>query len=325
MSDYNTAPLYAGAETGLDALIAGVEKKREEEKRLVQNAKLSQNIFKLNPQLLPPGMTQDKILSLSAPEVISLGTAAVANLHYQTQQQQLKTQQQQLRLSEEQARRLSEGAANDALQPAMLARLGQLQQPGERPPPFGQEGPAEGPDTPGLAFHPALMLAAAETNYRFNPAVLDDVIRQGAGGAQTLISDLEGTDNILVRHGNTAFSVPKSGSRPASTGSTPAERVYLKKHGGLVSQINELTRAASLADKTAAATWATKVQELAALEAEWDAALSGSTTPPPAAPKSRVPSVTRPLGPASGGYVPGKRYGGLTYFGGDPNDRANWE
>ena len=44
--------------------------------------------------------------------------------------------------------------------------------------------------------------------------------------------------------------------------------------------------------------------------------------------KSKNTPAAKPAGggkTGQGGYVPGKRYGGLTYRGGDPNDRANWE
>ena len=53
---------------------------------------------------------------------------------------------------------------------------------------------------------------------------------------------------------------------------------------------------------------------------------SAPQQPQPSATPSRIaPGYGRTAGPNVGGYVAGKRYGGMMYLGGDPNDRNNWQ
>jgi hypothetical protein len=74
--------------------------------------------------------------------------------------------------------------------------------------------------------------------------------------------------------------------------------------------------------KQSDATAAKKAQEQAGFSIFHPSTWGGETVAPPAQRQQPAASAV-PAG--VGGYIPGRRYSGKTYKGGDPNDPDNWQ
>lgn len=83
-----------GASRGIEALVAGFERQREEEKRLVDNAKIAESIMKVNPEMLERlELTPEQFKAMGAREKVALSAGAIQGVMNEARMEQAKAQQ----------------------------------------------------------------------------------------------------------------------------------------------------------------------------------------------------------------------------------------